>query len=201
MLGHFARVVSEACPQWFLLENVPGVPDITVQGYTVQRLNLNASECGCRQNRLRCFQFGYRYGNPLVIVRGPKCLDASPCALATEGQKQARRSWADFCQLQGLPADFDLPGMSRAAKYRAVGNGVPVQMARVIAGAIQRREVTPPTQVCICNCGRPVRPGQTMATAGCRKRMERRRRATAPVATPGTVTAGPSQLELCQTRL
>src|SRR5882672_2616647 len=32
MINQFARVVSQASPAWFLLENVPGVPDIIVDG-------------------------------------------------------------------------------------------------------------------------------------------------------------------------
>jgi hypothetical protein len=60
--------------------------------------------------------------------------------------------------------------MSREAKYKAVGNGVPVPMARVIAGTIKVRTVTRWTQqLCVCLCGRPVRPGTTLATVACRK--------------------------------
>lgn len=40
---------------------------VTVKGYTVQRFNVRASECGLPQNRLRAFQFGYQSGSPLVI--------------------------------------------------------------------------------------------------------------------------------------
>jgi DNA (cytosine-5)-methyltransferase 1 len=47
MLHEFARVVLEASPDWWLMENVSGVHDLMIEGYTIQRLNLNASECGC----------------------------------------------------------------------------------------------------------------------------------------------------------
>jgi len=86
-VAQFARVVTEAQPVWFLMENVPGVPDIAVDGYTVQRFNLNASECGVRQNRLRCFQFGSKTGLPLVIHRGERISGASPCCMASEGKR------------------------------------------------------------------------------------------------------------------
>src|ERR1041384_3867095 len=33
MLRHYARVVPEADPAWWLLENVPGVPDLQIPGY------------------------------------------------------------------------------------------------------------------------------------------------------------------------
>lgn len=41
---------------------------------------------------------------------------------------------------QGLPEDFDLPGMTVAAKIKAVGNGVPLPMGRAVAKAV--REAT-----------------------------------------------------------
>ena len=192
LLAQFARVVTQAAPDWFLLENVPAVPSVTVPGYKVQRLNLNASECGVKQNRLRCFQFGSRDGAGLVI---PRCVtpdEVEPCAMATEGKRGSRRSWADFCELQGLPRDFTLPGLSQAMRYKLVGNGVPVPMARVLATAINRRRVTRDVRVCVCDCGRPVEPGQTQATAACRKRMQRARDAAAVTET-GPVTPAMSR--------
>jgi DNA (cytosine-5)-methyltransferase 1 len=186
MIKEFCRVVEQAGPDWFLMENVPGVPDVTVQGFTVQRLNLNASECGVAQNRLRCFQFGSRDGVGLVITPCVTPANVQPCVLASEGNRP-RRSWADVCALQGLPRDFSLPGLSQAMRYRLVGNGVAVPMARVVATAIARRHVTRDIDVCVCDCGRPVQPGQTQATAACRKRMQRKRDA-AGVGKSGPVT-------------
>jgi DNA (cytosine-5)-methyltransferase 1 len=187
MLREFGRVVLEAKPEWFLLENVPTVPDLIVEGYTVQRFDLNARECGSRQSRLRHFQFGSRDG--LVIV--PRRLkfsrrESHAICLASEGESAERRSFADFCELQGLPRDFDLPGWSIAAKYRAVGNGVPVEMARVVASAI--RDATCPgrgrritdVRLCACNCGRVLDGRQKAATPACRKRLERARKCVAP---------------------
>lgn len=197
MLAEFIRCVQEAAPEWFVLENVATVPDIVVPGYTVQRFNINASECGLRQNRLRRFQFGSRDSKPLVIARCVTTGARSRCCLATEGEKTSperpRRSWADFCELQGLPRTFELPGWSRKAKYRAVGNGVPIPMARVIAIAVSLRSlsVTPWTRLCVCGCGREVLRQATMAKAACRKTMQRRRERDAAAVTgpgPGTVT-------------
>lgn len=48
MLRQFVRVVTEAKPQWWLAENVPGVPDIRIDGYSWQRLDLNASRVWSR---------------------------------------------------------------------------------------------------------------------------------------------------------
>jgi DNA (cytosine-5)-methyltransferase 1 len=195
MLREFARCVTEAGPDWFLMENVLGVPDVEIPGYTIQRFNLNAAECGGNQHRPRRFQFGSLDGRPLVPHRGIPSRGLSQCVLASEG-KQPRRTWADVCELQGLPRAFELPGMSRAAKYRAVGNGVPVYMARVIAVAVKRRLVTPKhVRLCVCECGRVVDGNRVMATAGCRKRMQRKRDAAA-VTIPGMVTSGMSPVTL-----
>jgi DNA (cytosine-5)-methyltransferase 1 len=187
MIKQFVRVVRQAAPEWFLLENVPGVPNVTVPGYIVQRLNLNASECGVAQNRLRCFQFGSRDGAGLVIARCDTPENVASCVMASDGKRSTRRTWPDFCALQGLPRDFTLPGLSQAMRYKLVGNGVPVPMARVVATAIVKRHVTQHFSVCVCDCGLPVQPGQSQATAACRKRMQRKRDA-AVVTQPGIVT-------------
>ncbi|HYC70015.1 MAG TPA: DNA cytosine methyltransferase [Opitutaceae bacterium] len=182
MLREYSRVVAESGAAWFLAENVPSVPDIQVPGYTVQRLNLTAAECGGRQRRNRCFQFGSRDGSILVVERRKPEPGAvtEAAALAIEGSQQTRRAWPDFCELQGLPRTFNLPGLSLAAKYRAVGNGVPVYMARVLARAVRARVARLLVRVCICGCGRPVEGRHVMAEASCRKRMQRRREEQGP---------------------
>ena len=201
LIGEYCRCVMAVEPDWFLMENVPAVPSVREffghwlddNGYTVQRFNINAREVGCRQNRLRCFQFGWRDGlGPVVIHRGTTHRGEShePCAMASEGKRQHRRTWADFCELQGLPRDFALPGLSLAARYQAVGNGVPVRLARVIAGAINSRSVTL-RRLCVCQCGREVPAGTTLATPACRKRMQRQRD-VATVTAPGPVTIAQS---------
>lgn len=186
----YFRIVTQAAPPWFLLENVNGLPDLTPHaphGYKLQRFNLNANECGSAQHRPRVFIFGYRDGPALVIHRAvTRHVRSQRCCMAGEG-KRPSRSWEDFCELQGLPRGFELPGLSRALKYRLVGNGVTVEMARVVAIAIKRRPVTGIVRLCVCECGREVPAGRTLATAGCRKRMQRRRDAAA-VTVPGPVT-------------
>jgi len=176
MLNEFERVVCSARPAWFFLENVPRVPDVSIDGYSIQRLDLNARECGMRQVRLRHFQFGSLDGSVISPARSAPVGSRQRIALASEGAKVDRRSWSDFCELQGLPRDFDL-SMSVTAKYKAVGNGVPVPMARVLARAILNR-LSSQSALCACGCGRLVQGRQVMALPACRKRMERRRSVT-----------------------
>ena len=211
-IAEFTRVVTEAHPRWWLLENVPTVPDVWIDGYHVQRFDMRASEVGLRQSRLRHFQFGTLDGSVVVrsvghqrqnghsspapngdsdsgrrresldlvnsrVVTLPQGVTLEPCCMASEGKRSDRRDWPDFCELQGLPRDFDLPGWSLSFKYAAVGNGVPPPLAELIARAIQNRHSLPPdTRLCECKCGRIVTGRRTQATDACRKRMERRRK-------------------------
>lgn len=188
LLGEFCRIVSEGQPRWFLLENVPQVPDVRIDGYSIQRFDLDARECGMRQRRRRHFQFGSRDGRVIVIRRQfTGAAQSQPTCLATEGQRPNRRTWADFCELQGLPRVFELPGWPREFRYRAVGNGVPIPMARAIALAIRDSAIVAGARagtdrrLCICGCTRVLKGKQRAATAACRKRLERARRAPRPV--------------------
>ena len=175
MLKEFARVVTEAAPLWWLMENVPQVPDVHVSGYVVQRFNVFAWEFGLKQRRNRCFQFGSLDGVKLVLHRQPQS-HRGPWA-QTITTKHIHRNFSDLCELQGLPRNFYLPGYSRTAQIRAVANGVPVPMARAVAEAIRDRRVTD-LRLCVCGCGRPLTGPQRQqsATAACRKRIERSRR-------------------------
>lgn len=180
MIEEFSRVVKDTYPLWFLMENVPGLPDtVSIGGpdFDCQRFHLCASECGGRQRRLRVFIFGSRERKVLVIERRPHRGPLASTCLASEGEKPDRRGWPEFCELQGLPASFELPGMSTAAKYRAVGNGVPVFMAEHIAQAIRSRVYSGSVRLCLCGCGRRVsgRADKVAALVACRKRLERTR--------------------------
>ena len=174
MLTEFARCVTEAQPDWWLMENVPCVPSLVIHGYSVQRFNLDARECGLNQRRNRSFQFGSRDGVPLCPNRSTQSHCRKPAA--TVMAKDARAKFSRLCVLQGLPGQYDLPGLSRTAKIRAVGNGVPVPMAKVVAEAIRDRAVTQ-QRLCICGCGRELghNAKQVTATAACRKRIQRSR--------------------------
>jgi DNA (cytosine-5)-methyltransferase 1 len=147
------------------------VPDIDIVGYSHQRLDVDARDVGLRQRRLRHFQFGDRDGAILVVDRPSARFGGEPTCTATEGSALGRRSWEDFCELQGLPRDFDLPSFTQTARYRAVGNGVPPAMGALLARAIGERSFG--ARVCTCGCGRPVDGKASLAGAACRKRVQR----------------------------
>ncbi len=174
MLEQYRRVVMESRPTWWLMENVSGVPNMVIDGYSHQRIDINASECGLKQNRLRHFQFGHVAGKVITVDRLPSTTDVQPCCTASEFNQPGRRTWAEFCALQGVEP-LDLDQFTQSARYRAVGNGVPVPMARVMARAISNARHLDGFRVCACGCGRSVYGKALTATPACRKRQQRKR--------------------------
>jgi len=149
MLAEMKRVILEAEPAWFLIENVPRVPDVEVDGYHVQRFRLDAHWFGGDQRRRRDFQFGSK--RAILIHFDVKLFESpitEPPVMASEAahgmrvfhrnvEYQPSRPWAKLCSLQGLPEDFQLPAFTKAKAGEAVGNGVPVHLARAWAKAIK----------------------------------------------------------------
>ena len=183
MLGEFSRVVREAEPEWWLCENVATVPDLRIEGYGWQRLDINQAWYA-NISRLRHVQFGARGSQTLQVPRGTLGATCEPCVMACDG-----RPFHIVRALQGLPNSFELPGFTRTAAVAAVGNGVPLAMGRVLAEAVlaayghdvSRSDVTATMHVhsqlyCLCGCGRIVEGRARYASAACRKRAERKRR-------------------------
>jgi DNA (cytosine-5)-methyltransferase 1 len=168
MLEEFKRVVIQAQPVWWLAENVPGVPNIDIPGYSWQRLDLLASDFGSKQRRLRHVQFGSNDGTLLTIDRTAQVKATQPTVLANDS-----RSISVIADLQGLPQDFNIPSFTRSALVRAIGNGVPYGMALALANAVLSRQSG--VTLCACSCGRRVTGKQLYSGGACRKRVFDRR--------------------------
>jgi DNA (cytosine-5)-methyltransferase 1 len=73
LIPEFCRVVAEAQPEWFLMENVPEAPEPVIDGYQVRSVRLNnrwldgGEGLGAEQNRLRRFSFGTADGRALPL--------------------------------------------------------------------------------------------------------------------------------------
>lgn len=130
MLHQYNRIVKEAQPDWWLLENVSRVPDLQVDGYSRQRFELNQAWFS-DTSRLRHFQFGSRSGIMLNPPYYPGRSAQNGCATASDD-----RSFEQLKYCQGLPEDFDLPSFNVEGKKRAVGNGVPLVLGQVLADLI-----------------------------------------------------------------
>jgi len=65
LIPEYERVVSEAQPDWFLMEEVPAAPLPIAPGYIVHSYLLDNRWVGGEQSRRRRISFGTRDGRPL----------------------------------------------------------------------------------------------------------------------------------------
>lgn len=164
MIPEFERVVIEARPSWFLMENVEDAPIPKIGSHPSRSEKIRDVWVGGETNRLRRFTFGSRWHDPRGFRIDTKALhrsDPSPAVLASGGRrvpvalggsgkvKASRRVCAGDSKTkdglaaalvaQGLPSDFlsDSP-FTIAGKIRVVGNGVPLAMGRAVAQAVMR---------------------------------------------------------------
>lgn len=171
LVRQFLRVIDEARPQWFLMENVRRVPDVRVEGYTVQRLGIFDSECGGKQKRLRHIQFGSLVGDIIRPERteSSRSVTAAVMCRASKSDRHSRRLSRQSA------SDLPLRSLTKAARDRVIGNAVPLTMAKTLGHAVRCRSVITETD-CACGCGRTINPArQKSATASCRKRLQRKR--------------------------
>jgi DNA (cytosine-5)-methyltransferase 1 len=167
LIPEYERVVGEARPRWFIMENVPDAPVPIVDGYQVRNEICCDTWVGGETSRKRRFSFGTWCGSRLGIetlaLHRP---DPEPAILATGGNRKrpvaiggsgggsgkpkrqvlmnsgrmvSGSYLAHAIKMQGLPAGFmdDAP-FTTAGKIKVVGNGVPLPMGRAVAKAVLR---------------------------------------------------------------
>lgn len=159
LIPEFERCVAEARPDWFLMEMVPEGPLPEIDGYEVFDRCIKDVWVGGDTMRMRRFSFGTTDGRrfeveqlalhnpepyPAVTASGstwvPVANGGSGKPKTTRGRIYGAKTKAFFDEAkvaQGLPEDFDLPGMTVRGKIRAIGNGVPIPMGRAIAKAVK----------------------------------------------------------------
>jgi DNA (cytosine-5)-methyltransferase 1 len=163
LIPEFERVVSEARPEWFLMENVPAAPEPTIAGYRLHSQIVNNRWFGADQERTRRFCFGTHDGKKIwpdtVVFESRRYSQAVtgqtravPVKIGGSGRvkrtytAEGKRHGPDngprekvgrMLELQGFPRTLldDCP-MTEAGKRMAVGNGVPMAMGRALARAI-----------------------------------------------------------------
>lgn len=166
MVSEYRRVVAAAAPDWWIREQVPGAPEMEIDGYSVHRQIINNRWLGEVQERTRRIEFGSREGHRLAIqVAALEAIDyhqavtsslrAVPVKLGGSGRVKRtytedgkrhgpgigpRASLALMLEHQGLPADFftEHHAFTEGAKRQAIGNGVPIPMGRAVASAVRR---------------------------------------------------------------
>ena len=163
LIPEFERCVSEASPEWFVMENVEAAPLPRVLGYSIHAQILRDAWVGGVTSRLRQLSFGSKTphkwhietralhcpnpehsamasggGRPVPIAVGGsgKVKRSHKSALKNYGYKTAK-AFENHKRLQGIPEDFDLPPFTVSAKVKALGNGVPLPMGRAVARAVK----------------------------------------------------------------
>jgi len=167
LIPEYERVVSEARPFWFVMENVRDAPLPVVAGYHVHAQLLKDVWVGGETMRLRRISLGDPLGRRLNIEqvalhtmepevsalanassRTPVAIGGSGKVKKTYGNSGKRSvlgatsggdSYGEKLRQQGLPADFLVEApFTASGKSHAVGNGVPLPMGRAIAKAVLR---------------------------------------------------------------
>ncbi len=163
LIPEYERVVAEAQPAWFVMEEVRAAPLPVVEGFRVHSQIVNARHVGSTQNRERRISFGTRDGRALRLATEtfePLEWDFAvtgdarvrPVAMLAGGKPKGTETggrtsslnrgggslpFETMCELQGLPRDFlaEAP-FTVTGKRQAIGNGVPLPMGRAIARAV-----------------------------------------------------------------
>ena len=165
MIPEYERVVGEAAPSWFVMENVPAAPEPVVAGFQVCSTVINTRWLGEIQERTRRFSFGTPEGYRLAVeVAALEHFDYTQAVTSSaravnvkiggngkvkrtydaEGRRHgpgqgSRATLSDMAMLQGLPADFLAEAPFTASdKRKVIGNGVPLPMGRAVARAVKR---------------------------------------------------------------
>lgn len=166
-IPEFERVVSEAKPQWFVMENVPEAPMPSTPGYNVAQFVVRDVWVGGATSRIRRFTFGTT-GPPYEFVIETLALheaEPRPAVTASDGgrwqpvklvrdgngghkskrpgaamlQDRSSRALPQACLDQGLPANFfEQSPLTASGKRHVLGNGVPLPMGRAVARAVKR---------------------------------------------------------------
>jgi DNA (cytosine-5)-methyltransferase 1 len=163
LIPEYERIVLEAQPAWFVMENVEGAPIPEITGYQVDPSILDNRWLGQVQSRKHRFCFGTHDGRrlsyelaalesyewdyrvcasdwrrtPVKLLAGKKQKNPKGRrgALSYRGRK---RDVEEVCELQGLPADFMKHSpFTQRGQIEMLGNAVPYFMGVALARAIK----------------------------------------------------------------
>jgi DNA (cytosine-5)-methyltransferase 1 len=163
LIPEFERVVSEARPRWYLMENVPDAPAPYIDGYKEQGNIIEDHWVGGVTMRRRRFTFGdrraRRWGPSFHIEtsalhRADPELAVTSCAredrfgrpkhliagkMRVCSTRGPRLPVAEMARRQGLPDHFFGPNtpFTVEAQRKMIANGVPIAMGRAVAKAVK----------------------------------------------------------------
>lgn len=149
LVSEFTRIVKEARPKWYVMENVCSAPKPNLEDCR-DPIAINAWDVGALQYRVRSF-----WSNLSLIVNllpeHERVKNPWPTVLASEykyssnsadkrraGRKVGRKMTLEEVNIvMGLPKDFETPALTQTASYEVRGNGVPLQMGKAIARTVK----------------------------------------------------------------
>lgn len=139
LIPEFERVVEEAGPVWFLMENVPDAPVPQVRGYWPSRsTKLNNRWLGEAQDRTRRFSFGMRAdAYPQALT-----LDVSPDFVVFECQEHRQAVTSDA---RAVPVALGGNGKVKRTYTEDGKRHGPAQGARASIGEMMRHQGLPET--------------------------------------------------------
>ncbi len=148
LIPEFERVVTEAQPFWFIMENVPQAPLPHIWNYTTKSYKVNNTWFGGEQHRIRRFTFGIIGNEGLELPFEWPALMETPLPEGYKPQTVCAghgggyiysMPLADRIRLQGLPPDFlTNEPFTKTGKCQLIGNGVPIPMGRAVAKAVKK---------------------------------------------------------------
>ena len=162
LIPQFERVVGEAAPDWWLMENVVGAPIPEVVQYGAWTTILDDVAVGGVTRRRRRITRGLYRGTPtplpikLVALQqvyaGERAVTGNDRVLTTGARIRSRQRGggclpgsgtltplAEMLRRQGLPADFfEHTPFTEHGKRQMLGNGVPMAMGLAIAKAVKK---------------------------------------------------------------
>lgn len=158
LIPEFERIVAEAQPDWFVMENVREAPTANVPGYHVDPSLFNNRFLGEKENRVHRFCFGTRDGRKLDWeIALFEHIEWEPRVCASDSRRtpvkllagkklrkgalnmRPKRTIQEACELQGLPPDFLMGSPFRKdAQMSMIGNAVTLPMARALAKAVHK---------------------------------------------------------------
>ena len=166
LIPEFERLVAEARPEWFVMENVPAAPAPVIAGYAIHSQVFDNRWLGEPQRRRRRISFGCRSSFRALLLEeavfesfeyseavnsgarlvGVKLGGSGKVkrTYRTDGTRPTsgvgpRTTVGDMLELQGAPRDMlDESPFTESAKRQLIGNGVPVPLAQAIARAVKR---------------------------------------------------------------
>lgn len=168
LIPEFERVVHEAQPDWFLMENVIAAPCAEVPGYYSSRAIVRDHWCGGETSRERKFTFGqpgpfrpFEIDTLALHIPDPKPTVTTnsggrrkEIAYDDNGRVRGKQGHADNARLkwrsieemaaeQSIPLEFvaalqEHGAFTAKALRTGLGNGVPLPMGRAVAAAVKR---------------------------------------------------------------